>query len=293
VSAAMRKPAAPEPGPLGLVGTLGLLAGLGAGARGLGTAGGFAAAGPARTCIDAGRGTLVTLRAPGPVALAFAEAVGVDPAPNVRRWRRLAIGPAPDTGESLIFGAPHMEHWQVARDYLTELGALGEALVTLRGRGRVYMATRREPETGESWIAFALHPRQSPRETLAAIGRTGVWTPAAACLTELFGRPATEHLKPWSIALPLGAAARARGLVRLGTTAWARAPEDRDKPARLARQIDRIGGDGSLAEAAYGLVRRHAGPRAGPGAVGTACEYDVEDGRVAAALYTLRANATE
>jgi hypothetical protein len=84
-------------------------------------------------------------------------------------------------------------------------------------------------------------------------------------------------------------AARARGLVRLGTTAWARAPEDRDKPARLARQIDRLGGDGSLAEAAYGLVRRHAAR----GSVGAACEFDVEDGRVAAALYTLRANATE
>ena len=168
-----------------------------------------------------------------------------------------------------------------------QLGAVGDALVTLRSRGRVYMATRREPETGESWIAFALHPRQSPRETLVAIGRTGVWTPVVACLSELLGRPATEHLRPWSIALPLGSSARARRLVRLGTTAWARMPEERNKPARLARQIDRLGGDGSLAEAAYGLVARHAGP----GAVGAACEFDVEDGRVAAALYTLRASA--
>ena len=288
MSAAMRDPAAPEAPQLGLVPALGLLAGLGGAARGLAATEVAATEGPARTCIDAGRGTLVTLRAPGPVGIAFAEATGPDPAPNVRRWRRRAIGPASEAGESLIFGAPTPEHWPVTRDYLPELGALGEALVTLRGRGRIYMATRREPETGESWIAFALHPRQSPRETLAAIGRTGVWHPVSACLTELFGRPATEHLRPWSIALPLGAAARARGLVRLGTTAWARVGEDRDKVARLARQIGRLGGDGSIAEAAYGLVARHAGPT---GAVGAACEFDIEDGRVAAALYTLRTSA--
>lgn len=286
----MRQPAPPEARPLGLLGTLGLLAGLGADARDLAGPGGAAImGGPARTCIDAGRGTLVTLRAPGPVALAFAEATGADPAPNVRRWRRLAIGPAPDPGESLIFGAPAPEHWPVARDHLPGLGALAGTLALLRVRGRVYMTTDREPETGESWIAFALHPRQSPRETLAAINRTGVWAPVAAHLTELLGRLATEHLRPWSIALPLGAAGRARGLVRLGTTAWARVPEDRGKPARLARQVDRLGGDGSLAEAAYGLVRRQAGS----GVVGAACEFDVEDGRVAAALYTLRANAME
>ena len=201
----------------------------------------------------------------------------------MRRWRRRAIGPAGPAGESLIFGAPAPEHWPVARDYLPGLGALGEALVTLRARGRVYMATRREPETGESWIAFALHPRQPPRETLAALGLTGVWTPAAARFAELFGRHVTEHLRPWSIALPLG---QGRRLVRLGTTAWARAPEDRDKPARLARQIDTLGGDGGLAEAAYGLVTRYAGP----GAVGAAAEFDVEDGRVTGALYTLRAS---
>lgn len=264
---------------------LGLLAGLGSAARGL-AAEGTAAEGAARTCIDAGRGTLVTLRAPGPMA--FADATGPDPAPNVRRWRRRAIGPAAEVGDSLIFGAPAPEHWPIARGYLPELGTLGEALITLRSRGRMYMATRREPETGESWIAFALHPRQPPRETLAAIGRTGVWGPAAARLAELFGRHVTEHLRPWSIALPLGAAARARGLVRLGTTGWARAAEDPGKAARLARQVDSLGGDGGLAEAAYGLVARYAGPT---GAVGAACEFDVEDGRVSAALYTLRASA--
>jgi hypothetical protein len=275
-----------EPPRLDLVRALGLLAGLGCAARSL-TTEGTVAQGAARTCIDAGGDTLVTLRAPGPVTLAFGETIGADPAPNVRRWRRRVVGPVNEAGESLIFGAPAPEHWSVARNYLLDLGTLGEALVTLRARGRVYMATRREPETGESWIAFALHPRQSPRETLAAVGLTGVWAPAAARLSELFGRHVTEHLRPWSIALPLGAKARARRLVRLGTTAWARVPEDRDKPARLARQIDALGGDGGLAEAAYGLIARHAGP----GTVGAAAEFDVEDGRVTAALYTLRASA--
>jgi hypothetical protein len=280
MTASLRQPLAAEPR-LDLVTALGLLAGLGCAARSL-AAEGTAAEGAARTCIDAGGGTLVTLRAPGPVTLAFGEATGPGPAPNVRRWRRRVIAPGEQAGESLIFGAPAPEHWSVVRDYLPGLGALGEALVTLRARGRVYMATRREPETGESWIAFALHPRQPPRETLAALGLTGVWTTAAARLTELFGRHVTEHLRPWSIALPLGRS----GLVRVGTTAWGRVTEDRYKPGRLARQIDAMGGDGGLAEAAYGLVARYTGP----GPVGAAAEFDVEDGCVTAALYTLRAS---
>jgi len=280
--AAMRDPA-----PIGLVHALGLLAGLGGGARGVaGASESTTAAGAARTCIDAGRGLLVTLRAPGPVAIGLADATGHDPAPTVRRWRRRAIG-APETGESLIFGAPAAEHWPLVRDYLPGLAMLGQEMLTLRARGRVYMATRREPETGESWIAFALHHRQLPRETLAAIGRTGVWNPVVALLSDLFGRAVTEHSRPWSIALPLGGPAQDRGLVRLGTTAWARVAEDHEKPVRLARQIERLGGDGSLAEAAYGLVRRATGAS---GAVGAACEFDVEDGRVLAALYTLRAS---
>jgi hypothetical protein len=286
MSAALCEPAVSRAPRLGLARALGLLAGLGSGAsRFAATGEGASAEGPARTCIDAGRGVLVTLRAPGPVAIGLAEATPPDPAPNVRRWSRRAVTSAPEDGESLIFGRPAPEHWPLARAYLPNLAALGAALVTLRSRGRVYMATRHEPETGESWIAFALLGRESPREVLAAIGRTGVWSPVAACLTELFGRPASEHLRPWSIALPLGAAAQARGLVRLGTTAWVRVGEDAGKPARLARQVDRLGGDGSLAEAAYALVRGFAGP-CGP--VGAACEFDVEDGRVTAALYTLR-----
>jgi hypothetical protein len=288
MSAALPEPAVPRPPRLGLAGALGLLAGLGGEARRLaGPARGATAEGSARTCIDAGRGVLVTLRAPGPVAIGIAEANDTDAAPNVRRWSRRAVAAAPAAGESLIFGLPAPEHWPLARAYLPNLGSLGAALVTLRSRGRVYMATRGEPETGESWIAFGLLGRQSPRETLAAIGGIGVWAPVTACLAELFGRPASEHLRPWSIALPLGAAAQARGLIRVGTTAWVRVAEDAGKPARLARQVDRLGGDGSLAEAAYALVRGFAGPS---GPVGTACEFDVEDGRVTAALYTLRAS---
>ena len=81
---------------------------------------------------------------------------------------------------------PAPEHWPVARDHLPGLGALAGTLAPLRVRGRVYMTTDREPETGESWIAFALHPRQSPRETLAAINRTGVWAPVAAHLPPVY-----------------------------------------------------------------------------------------------------------
>lgn len=255
----------------------------------------------ARSCIEAGGDLMVTLRAPGDATISVAATTPGAPAPGIQRWRRWRLGASGEApggaGESLMFLDPQPGDLGHAFDFLPRPGLprlFEQHLAVLRPRGRVYLATRAEPETGESWLSVVLDPRLSARETLAALRVQGAWSAATAALETLFGRLVTERTRPWSIALPCSAEALERGVVRLGTGGWARLPEDADKTRRVADAVGAAGGDGACAALAYATVAgRQAGPHTGPAsarrAVGTAAEIDVSEAGITGLLLSLRA----
>lgn len=238
-----------------------------------------------KTCIEGGENVLITLRVGKAPGVGVASASGKNPAQNIRHWHRWSLQKPSQTGECLIFGIPRAHDWDLAFDHVKNSAANRGAIAELRIRGSVYMATRREPETGLSWLSFGLHKGQSPRTTLAALGHPRVWTQFSRCMSDLLGRPITEHARPWSIAVPACQNGTRRRLVRVGSTNWARLAEGGRKSTNLANQVAEFGGDRWLAESIYGLISRHADT---PRAVGVAAEYDFEEGALISAQYTLR-----
>jgi len=274
---------------------LGLLAGLGPAARG--HAGALAARMPAgsapelRTCIHAGTPVLLTVHAPGPVAIATSEPLAA--ADHTRLWHRTALAAhAPvDAARSLIFDRPTPNAPMLLGRVLGIAANRPDDCPARRldARGPIYMGTRADPGTESDWLAWQIDRPDTPQAALAAIDRPEVWPAAQALLSELVDRRVGARMRPWTIALPLNGPAAAEGRLRFGGTLWSRIPEDPAKIARFARQIARFGGDPRLAEATYRLAAPQTlghGPR---GAVGVAAEYDFTGATPVAAHFTLRA----
>lgn len=217
--------------------------------------------GPLRSCIDAGAAAVVTVRAPGPRALeAFVRRGG---AGGVQRWegvRAAADAPA--------------ERW-VRLTY----GAGAEPLAddpcgALAGSGRLWSL---EAEPGGTPLRTCWHVdrHRGVRWALERIGRADAWPAAAEALDALHGFGVSASAGPWSVGLPYGG-----GPVRIGTTRWAWSVEDDAKRDRLARWIDRHGGDGAYASALVTLLAPAAPDAAPVRVVGRAAEVDVTGGRV-------------
>lgn len=237
-----------------------------------------------RTCIDGGGDMMLTFAVPinGPLTVGVASALPQRPAPNVRLWRRWDVARPTDVGRSLIFGKPRATDWEIAVDEVEAIAAPPSVLAELRTRGSVYMTARDEPGSGRGWLSFGLYHRQSPRQTLAALGQPQVWATVRDLMTDLLGRPLSDGTRPWSIAV---SAAGSEGRIRIGTTIWARMPEHPEKARRLARQIGVFGHDRDLVS---GLYNYCCGQARAPRGVGVAAEFDFEDGAVKGAHYTLR-----
>lgn len=240
-----------------------------------------------RTCIDGGRGMMVTLHLPvgGRATYGLATATAERPAANARAWRRWPLDAPDRAGRSVIFGIPAEGDWTLARASLAPFDLPHGDVAELRLRGSVYMTSVAEPGSGGAWASFGLYRGQSPRRTLAALGRAEIWPELRRVTGDLLGRAVTEGTRPWSIALPAGRAPDAPDLLRVGTTVWGRLPETADKARRLAGQVAALGGDGTRAGAVYDLICRQS---AAPRAVGAAAEFDFEDQRLTGAHYTFR-----
>ncbi|MXO90846.1 hypothetical protein GRI41_08440 [Altererythrobacter aquaemixtae] len=245
---------------------------------------------PTRSCIEGGGDLMVTFHAPGPVTRGTATSTSKPCGPGARHWDRAAQGKPP--GETIIWMDSRGGSLGEVLEFLPKPGApdlFAERLGFLRSCGRIYMATKAEPETGESWLSFALDRRVSPRQALTNLGCIGGWPAAQGMLSRVFGRTVTERTRPWSIALPLSGEALESRTFRLGTAAWGRLPEDAGKRAHMAAALDETGGDGSGAADDYAAIAAlHTGPLNFANAIGSAAEVDVSPNGAQGLLLTLR-----
>lgn len=280
----------------------GLLAGMGAAARGAARAAlapvEAAGAATSRTCIDAGDPLLFSVAAPGGralrVAVRQAQAVG----DGMRHWRRFVYSAGaperpPQAVDTILVEGEPAAAWQTARDWLGPAATapqLAPARALLGGRGRIYLVARparlSAPGDGSpGWIAWHLDHRAAPAEALAALGLAGVWPQVRHWYGKLLGAPVSERARPWSIGVSLG---DGPPRLRVGTTHWARQPESPAKSGRLGRVVGELGGDGRYAEALYKLVAG-AWPERRAHGIGAVAEFEFEDGQLRAAEFFIRA----
>ena len=235
-----------------------------------------------RSCIDAGSTLLLALAAPGDRELRLVQRLA-DGEDGGQRWLHTQIGMTDDgrrttDDESMNYGlrpsssvlgqsspiyqrqeltAVYLHNpaaaWQAAhtlsQTYATE-AAFRRAHAVLGPRGRIFKCQQPLPETSEVSVTWQLDRQTTPAEALAAYGLRQGWTAVSAALTPLFGQPVSPRSRPWSISVALPEPDR----VRVGTTAWARQPEEPGKHQRLAQTIEQFGGNGRFAEALYKLA---------------------------------------
>lgn len=252
------------PAPSPLVGLAGLLAGLGGDVPWPEVQGGRA---ERRTCIDAGAGVVVAVRAPGPRALDLQ--VRTATAGEVEEWAgiRTEPGVAPVRSRRRIWtgreGGPPVP---------------GDPSAALRGRGRVWGV---EYDAGGAplSVAWQLHRGADPSEALSHLGLGAAWRAAAAEFDALHGFAASATSGPWSISRRLAGAPDEPPVVRVGTSRWAWSLDDAAKGARLADRIGHHGGDRAFASALFDLLTRDPG---GASRVGRAVEVDIVGDQVVA-----------
>lgn len=261
--------------PLTLLDKVGLLAGQAVRLPSQAPAGGR----KGRTCIDGGQGTLLTLGTDGAIGYALPDRA-VD---GLQFWQRGCFHTQAQ-GRCAMVTSPT----PTARAHAAKLAKPDDAQVrtqmqTLASYGQVYMATALEPETGQSWLSFMLHPRQTLRPVLASLGVHAAWPELRDAFSQILGRPITENLRPWSVAIE----ARS-GQLRIGTTAWARMAETPDKTRALDTVLRRFGADGGPAAAVYSLAQRAQSITPRHRRTGVAAEFNLDGTRLSGAMLTLR-----
>jgi hypothetical protein len=233
-----------------------------------------------RTCIDAGAPAVLALRAPGRRRFdvhirdrtsAANEhrwtGVRTDPEGPDQRFRRwLFTDRAGRAAELATSAADHLGAGDRIRAIHRSLGPLG----------RIWSLTVDASTVEVSW---QLDRDVPPEVALRAFGNPDAWPLAASVIDDVVdGGPRTGP-GPWSVGVLLTGSPPTT--VRVGTTRWARLPDDDDKVARLAAVVDRHGGDASFATAAYRLLL--AASRGTGHPAGRAVEVDVSAGHVLAA----------
>jgi len=276
-----------------LVYLAGLMAGLGAGSR--------SAAnrvmrdinipdGAHRSCIEGGGQMMFALLAPGARSLRVLTRCGSEPE-GILNWRRayFIAGAEPECWRAEFYPRETAESWNRAVSVAERVGG-GERLrrlhATLGPRSQIYSV---------SWLVSGGHPQATvswrldrtydPSEALSALGRRASWTAAQPIWEGLFGFVLQRRHGPWSIQLPLHTD---ESRVRVGSSRWTLRIEDPAKRQRLARLVERLGGDPRFAEGLYKLVQS-ANPSAGMTPVGRAVEMDLIGDQVTGAEFYLGA----
>lgn len=240
-----------------LVGLAALLAGLGSDApwpavpeRELGE----------RTCIDAGGGAILAVRAPGRRVLDLHVRTGVDE--GVEQWAGMCAFPggAPTASSRRVWtsraGGPVMD--------------ADPSATVLSGVGRVWGI---EYDADGSAVAssWQLYRSTPVAEAVSRAGFPLAWAVARRAFDALHGFAVSETNGPWSIARRFDGSPT----VRIGTSRWAWSVDDRAKGVRLADWIASYGGDRAYASALHDLLTRDGATR-----VGRAIEVDVEGDEV-------------
>lgn len=224
----------------------------------------------ARSCVDGGRELLVSVSAPGGRRLGLYAREPEPERDGTARsrwaWWKGSAGDGGQSGWRNLYSGEASGTWAdvetaTAGNDEDALGALRRWHAVLGPNGRIYSLSG--TAGGPVWVAWQLDSRVPVHRALGALdvhGDAGL----AVIATLLGGGPGGPG--PWSFALAVGG-----DTWRLGTSRWARSREDHPKRRRLVDAVDRLGGDGRFAEAAYKLVRDCA-----PGAAGTRVGRAVE-----------------
>ncbi len=215
-----------------------------------------------KTCIDGGGLMLFALHSarPGELGIVRRTTGGTT---NIQPWLRThyrwtPTGVQADEWQSCIFtgeSPAHFEHaFHIARAAGDE-SFFRQIHAELGSRGRFIFAMQAEPSVClPAWVGWQLDKYNPPATALKALGWGALWPQARALMQDFLGMSLTDKSRPWSIAVGFGAGSGMHEpLVRVGSTIWARQPEERAKHRRLARCIEQIGGDGRTVEALYKL----------------------------------------
>ncbi|MCA9998135.1 MAG: hypothetical protein KDE56_20380 [Anaerolineales bacterium] len=238
-----------------------------------------------RSCIDAGSTLLLAMAAPGERELRLVQRLA-DGTDGEQRWLHTQFG---KEGRRRQVTAVYLHNpataWQAAhtlsQTYATE-AAFRRAHAVLGPRGRIFKCQQPLPETSEVSktsevsVTWQLDRQTTPAESLTTYGLPQAWTAVSAALTPLFGQSISPRSRPWSISVALPEPDR----VRVGTTAWARQPEEPGKHQRLAQTIEQLGGNGRFAEALYKLALTTQ-PTSLTTRIGRAVEVELWRGEVA------------
>lgn len=213
-----------------------------------------------RTCIDAGVGQVLAVRAPGRRVFDLQVRTGVTE--GVEQWTGISAHPG---------GMPTASSRRVwaTREGGPELDADPSATV-LRGAGRVWSLEydAKGSAVSSSW---QLHRSTPVVYALARAGFPLAWDVARQAFDALHGFAVSETSGPWSIARRFNGSPT----VRIGTSRWAWSVDDRAKGIRLADWIAFYGGDRAYASALHDLLTRDGASR-----VGRAVEVDLQGDEV-------------
>ena len=184
-----------------------------------------------------------------------------------RTQLEIVLGCAVESGEGPLFRQVH-----------AELGKLGRFL---------YAMQPSTPDRLPAWIGWQLDRHVSPATALSALGWGSVWPDARVRMEEFLGTTLTRWSRPWSIAVALGAKGM---LMRVGSTIWARQPEDRAKRRRLVECMAETDDHKKACESLYKLLLPQSiEPFT---RVGRAVELEFRDGRSEGITVLLRAGGS-
>jgi hypothetical protein len=256
-----------------------LLAGLGPRARDVLAA--LAAPTPGtqgHTCIDAGAPAVLAVSAPGPRRFDVHTRGGAGGA-GEHEWSGVRAGRGtPDLRfRRTVFTGRTGRAAVAAEAAAGTIGAAGEFRAVHRSlgpNGRIWSVTLEPWAAGVSWqVDRGVHAATA----LRALGCAGIWETAAEAVADVVGALPDPASGLWSIGVVFTGAGPFT--FRVGSSQWARLPDDDTKIARLAAWVERHGGDRPFAAAVYRLLLS-ARPRRCLRPIGRAVEVDVAAGRV-------------
>jgi hypothetical protein len=205
-----------------------------------------------RSCIDGGSELMVGIDAPGGRAIrVLAREQRLDDTERIdwAWWRNGAQQVETVGARRLYLGEPAGAWAEVA-------AAAGDAKPELRRwharlgtQARLYSLTTAVADPNFVYVGWQLDRHVPIDETLRACGLIHEWRTALPLISELIGHEPSPRRGPWAIAIALDGSSW-----RLGTSSWARVPEDSAKRTRLLRVVAALGGDVRFTEATYKLL---------------------------------------
>ncbi|MBC8159789.1 MAG: hypothetical protein H7Z42_01105, partial [Roseiflexaceae bacterium] len=176
-----------------------------------------------------------------------------------------------------VFSRPTAAAWARAQEVARQADCEAELRrrhTAIGLRGTIFSVAHAPDAPATGAITWQLDRHIAPRDVLQACGMVAAWPAASALLQELTGAPLFPRVGPWSLAWALG---ETGPCLRLGSSLWARTPEEPRKARAMAAAVARLGGDGRYAEGLYKLLDS---ARTGHQRIGRAVEIELRGAEI-------------